>query len=298
MQRTPGRGNAGSTIRTNVMAWIESHQTLREHPKVHHLSELLKASKAATLGHLHLLWWWCVDYCPGGELKANDVLIARAGEWPGDAKEFVSALVESGWLDRGDGVLSVHDWQEYSGRLIDLREANRQRQQRFRERKRDETVTSRVTNAATQPYQTKPNQTGEGSARAREGPRLASPAHKAGPAGAVAPPPTVSAALATPGKAEPEPLTNKPTLAQALKRFEASDYTPAEVRQAYDSFEASKDRDGAWWWGKRLVGDWRAAIETRMADNRQAHGKPIRNTGDVLRNMANKALSEPIPEGL
>jgi hypothetical protein len=100
------------------MAWIESHQTLREHPKVYALMDALGIGKAQAIGHLHLLWWWCVDYSPDGVMKHNDSQIARAGEWTGDPAVFVEAVVAAGFLDRGDGVLTVHDWLEFCGPLI------------------------------------------------------------------------------------------------------------------------------------------------------------------------------------
>lgn len=104
------------------MAWIESHQAIKEHPKTYDLIDRLQVTKAQAVGHLHLFWWWCVDYAPEGNLSGfNDQTIARAGEWTGDAKQFVEALVEAGWLDRGDGVLTVHDWLDFCGSLMDKR---------------------------------------------------------------------------------------------------------------------------------------------------------------------------------
>lgn len=95
------------------MAWIESHQTLREHPKTYLLCGFLSIKKAQVIGHLHLLWWWCVDYAPEGQIKHNDQQIARAAEWSGDSKQFVDALVAAGFLDRSNGVLTVHDWEKF-----------------------------------------------------------------------------------------------------------------------------------------------------------------------------------------
>lgn len=103
------------------MAWITSHQTLREHPKVYALMDSLNISKPQAVGHLHLIWWWCVDYAPDGVLKQNDSQIARAGEWTGEAKPFVEALINAGFLDRADGALAIHDWFEFCGPLITKR---------------------------------------------------------------------------------------------------------------------------------------------------------------------------------
>ena len=69
---------------------------------------------------------------------------------------------------------------------------------------------------------------------------------------------------------EADGITNKPTLGMAIRYFEKnSDYDQDEVKACYRTFEATKGADGSWWWGKRLVGDWRAAMESRMADVRK-----------------------------
>ena len=98
-----------------------------------------------------------------------------------------------------------------------------------------------------------------------------------------------------------EPLTNKPKLTQALGYFAASDYTEAEVRAAYLTFEAAKGADGSWWWGQRPVGDWRAALESRMADARarRPEGKPASSVEELLRKTrrdVRRAIEEPGPK--
>lgn len=148
------------------MAWIESHQTLREHPKVYVLVDALGVSKAQILGHLHLIWWWCVDYAPDGVISQNDVTVARAGEWTGDPKQFVTALVTAGFIDRVDDVLVVHDWGEYRlhydlvrERQSRQKEQTRERVRLFREKKRNSNAPVTPSNAPTKHNQTKHNQT-------------------------------------------------------------------------------------------------------------------------------------------
>jgi hypothetical protein len=46
-------------------------------------------------------------------------------------------------------------------------------------------------------------------------------------------------------------------------------FTRAEVEEAFLSLEATKDNFGLWWWGKRPVGDWRAAMHARILSNRK-----------------------------
>lgn len=84
---------------------------------------------------------------------------------------------------------------------------------------------------------------------------------------------------------------NKPSLEEAVEHFSKipkCDFRRSEIEQAYRTFEASKDRDGNWWWGKRLVGDWRAALEGRIHDNRNRTigvGKPPIKAGEAVDKM-------------
>lgn len=138
------------------MAWIESHQELRDHPKLYKLIEILSLEKPQAVGHLHLLWWWCVDYAPDGVLHVNDRQIARAACWPGDAEMFVTALIESGFLERSAGVLTVHDWLDFCGELVE------KRLQRKRDKRRTTSHIRRILSGKsppTVPYRTVPNQT-------------------------------------------------------------------------------------------------------------------------------------------
>jgi hypothetical protein len=129
------------------MAWIESHQTLRNHPKISRFAKTLKINKAQAIGHLHLLWWWTLDYSPKGDLSAfTSCEICGAAEWQGDEDGFVSALRDAGWLEK-DGKL--HDWSDYGGKCFKARE----RQRRYRKnvmsplRHRNVTVTPTVHNS-------------------------------------------------------------------------------------------------------------------------------------------------------
>jgi hypothetical protein len=113
------------------MAWIESHQNLREHPKVIALCGEMAWELDTTIGKLHRFWWWCLDYAPDGDLrKYNDFQIAfAAGVAATDAKRFVEAMVTgggkvvSGFIDR-DPYFRVHDWWDYAGRFLKTRWKN------------------------------------------------------------------------------------------------------------------------------------------------------------------------------
>jgi hypothetical protein len=115
------------------MTYIPSHQSLANHPKTLRLMRRLDLSRACTIGHLHQLWWWCLDYALDGDLTRFDSAeIALAVEWNGDADVLMSALIDAGFIDERDGVRSVHDWEHYGGKLLKRNEANRTRMRESR----------------------------------------------------------------------------------------------------------------------------------------------------------------------
>lgn len=138
------------------MAWIESHQSLGAHPKTKKLARRLGCSVPQAVGHLQFLWWWALDYAPSGDLsRFEDDDIADAVLWDGDSAKLVSALVDAGFLD--DRI--IHDWPEYTGRLLDRREANAERKRMSRARHAPVTRTSEaVTGLPTQHNTTLPTE--------------------------------------------------------------------------------------------------------------------------------------------
>lgn len=159
------------------MAWIESHDTLGRHPKTEEAARLLGIGIPQMIGHLHLLWWWCMEYAQNGDLTGfRPTVIARAAGWDGEPESFVAALIECGptpdkpgFLERThDGRLLVHDWWDYAGKLIEKRRANRERMRSARHAHVQDTCSTRATHmqdmyntraGATVPNQTVPNQT-------------------------------------------------------------------------------------------------------------------------------------------
>ena len=118
------------------MAWVPSHTELREHPKTKRCARMLGAPRAQMIGHLHMLWWWALDYAKDGDLSRYDAAdIADAAEWAGDPGAFVDALAgcgardQHGFLEREGGRLLLHDWGEYGGRYLEQRrkDADRKR---------------------------------------------------------------------------------------------------------------------------------------------------------------------------
>ncbi len=106
--------------------WIELHQTLPRHPKLLRLANKLRIHPAQAAGHLTFLWLWALDFAPSGDLSVfGPAEISAAACHPGkDAKAFVEALKETGWLDES---LQIHDWQDYAGRLIEQKTKDKER---------------------------------------------------------------------------------------------------------------------------------------------------------------------------
>jgi hypothetical protein len=122
------------------MAWIESHQQLRDHPKVLRLSRMLNCQKPQTVGLLHFLWWWALDHAEDGDLTDFDCFdIASACGWEGDAEELVNALVQcgpgnrAGFLERDDDGIYLHDWLNYAGKLVESRRHHAGQKRKHRE---------------------------------------------------------------------------------------------------------------------------------------------------------------------
>ena len=107
------------------MPWIESHQELERHPKTLDLMNQMGWDVDTTIGKLHRFWWWCVDYAEDGDLrKHNDNrLSAAVGVLPSASKQFMAAMVQSGWIDR-EPYFRVHDWWHYFGEFLKAKYKN------------------------------------------------------------------------------------------------------------------------------------------------------------------------------
>lgn len=106
------------------MTWIESHSTLRDHPKLRRLARTLGIDRRAATGLLHWIWWWAMDYAPDGDLSEyEDADIADGLDWDGDPAALMSALRDAGFIDG----TKLHDWEEYGEKLYRKRQANAQR---------------------------------------------------------------------------------------------------------------------------------------------------------------------------
>ena len=115
------------------MAWIQVHQQLKDHRKLLTAADELGIEPPHMLGLLVSFWLWALDNAPSGSLDGiGNRMMARAAQWSGDPDAFVDALTVAGLLKSTPDGLEIHDWYEYTGKLLDRRESEKNRSRRRR----------------------------------------------------------------------------------------------------------------------------------------------------------------------
>ena len=111
------------------MAWLQVHQTLKDHRKLFDAADELEITPPHMMGLLVSFWLWALDNAPKGDLAGiTPRMIARAAQWDGEPEKLAETLIRAGWIDENeDGALEIHDWYEYAGKLIDQRQAEKER---------------------------------------------------------------------------------------------------------------------------------------------------------------------------
>lgn len=121
------------------MAWFEAHDTMARHPKTLKLARLLNTERRYAVGLLHDLFAWGLYAADKNGVLCGlaDADIAQALDYPVKKSALiVGALVDAGYLDQTEHGYSIHDWYDYAGKLYDAREKNKEKNQRYRDRKR------------------------------------------------------------------------------------------------------------------------------------------------------------------
>ena len=119
------------------MAWIQLHQSLITHRKIMKLKKLLNIRTPMAVGYLCLLWLWSLDNAQDGDLSTLtpselSVICDYRGK---DPKNLVRALQDAGFLNSD---MSIHDWFDYSGKLIISRKCKQNRDRQYYLRKKKE----------------------------------------------------------------------------------------------------------------------------------------------------------------
>jgi len=117
------------------MSWSKLHGGAHRHLKVTRLAKALGCSVLEARGLVLTLWSWTVETEPDGNLSAygTDELAVALGV----SEEQIDALVDVGLLDRSEGSMHVHEWDDYAG---SWKEAERLREHRRSKVKRTRTV--------------------------------------------------------------------------------------------------------------------------------------------------------------
>lgn len=94
------------------MAWLQVHQTLKDHRKLFDAADQLEVEPPHMMGLLVSFWLWALDNAPTGSLvDITPRMISRAAQWDGDPEKLAKTLIRAGWIDeKEDGTLEIHDW--------------------------------------------------------------------------------------------------------------------------------------------------------------------------------------------
>ncbi|HYW87278.1 MAG TPA: hypothetical protein VFB50_05890, partial [Chloroflexota bacterium] len=93
---------------------------------------------------------------PSGQIRTTPAVIAKACLWRGNAQRFWQGLILSGFMDVDEDCVTIHDWMDYAGRLVDKRAANAERMRLARANHVQRTSGARA--GATVPNRTQPTQ--------------------------------------------------------------------------------------------------------------------------------------------
>lgn len=264
------------------MAWIEVHQAVWTHRKTFELAGLLDLDETYAGAHMIRLWTWALDNAPDGSLEGlSDRAIAFGAGWRGNAEEFVTALVQVGWLDEDR---CIHDWQEYAGRLIERRQSNTERMRVARANRVASMTGGRATHVqrttsacagATVPDRTGPNPTGPTTPVPSEQPPAdAAPKPKRGSKAARTMPP------------------------ETLEPNEADYATGSEVGLTADEVDSKAAEMLDHWRGKgEMRADWHASLRTWLRNSQKfdgPRGSPGAGSGSGRR-PPNGLSRPPIP---
>lgn len=102
--------------------WISVHDTV-DGPKLRTLVKTTGCSKGEAIGVLTAVWLWGAkneNADQSGRIRNGDEddiadVIRPYLSRSADSKDFVEKMIEAGWIDRLDGDLYFHDWEDWQG---------------------------------------------------------------------------------------------------------------------------------------------------------------------------------------
>jgi hypothetical protein len=130
------------------MAWMPVDQFLPSHPKTARLARELGWTPRYACGFLLELWGWAINHQPDGYIERADRAALAQGVRMSreELAKVTRALREVGWVDTaGPEQGRLHEWEEWGGKIVERRKADRVRQERNRAKKGTTEPSSRVT---------------------------------------------------------------------------------------------------------------------------------------------------------
>lgn len=106
-----------------------------------------------SIGKLHRLWWWCMDYAEDGDLRRHTAarIASAVGVKPDRGAWVIKTLTATGWLDPANcPYVRIHDWWQYAGPFL--------RSKYKRTPAKWERIRNLYVTVATHDHLTKPNQ--------------------------------------------------------------------------------------------------------------------------------------------
>lgn len=141
------------------MHWIAVHENVLG-SKLRGLRKNLGCSEAEALGILTILWLWARKNADRTGLLANtdkedicDAIKVSIGENMKPSR-VTEALIAEGWIDEIDGVLYIHDWEEWQSQWYDYLERKKkdtERKRRERARKKQEAEEQQISQEEPEP---------------------------------------------------------------------------------------------------------------------------------------------------
>ena len=89
------------------MAWLQVHQTLKDHRKLFDAADQLEVEPPHMMGLLVSFWLWALDNAPTGSLvDITPRMISRAAQWDGDPEKLAKTLIRAGWIDEKEDAVA------------------------------------------------------------------------------------------------------------------------------------------------------------------------------------------------
>lgn len=119
-----------------ALPYYQADPNLPDHHKLDTFCDLLDICDVMATGHLHMLWCGVARVAEHGNVSGwPPRKFARFSRWTGDPKEFLSALISSGFVDKDDDEMRVHNWWERHKVYFTDRERSKRRREAMKAKK-------------------------------------------------------------------------------------------------------------------------------------------------------------------